>query len=164
MYLAIDTSSETTGLALIRDGQILAGTTWHCDRNHTGELLPHLEEMLKKTALNIKDIKGIIVARGPGSFNGLRVGLGTAKGLAFSLNVPIVGIGTLEAAAYQFADSGLPACAVFTAGRGEISCAGDYVSCNCIGNTRRKQTGTGALRRYRHAATHLPPAPPYQPA
>jgi tRNA threonylcarbamoyl adenosine modification protein YeaZ len=121
MYLAIDTSSETTGLALIRDGQILAGTTWHCDRNHTVELLPHLEEMLKKTALNIKDIKGIIVARGPGSFNGLRVGLGTAKGLAFSLNVPIVGIGTLEAAAYQFADSGLPACAVFTAGTAALT-------------------------------------------
>ncbi len=123
MYLAIDTSSETTGLSLIKDRQILAETTWHCDRNHTVELLPHLEKMLRQTKLDIKNINGVIVARGPGSFNGLRVGLGSAKGLAFSLNVPVVGISTLEAAAYQYADSGLPGCAIFKAGRGEISCA-----------------------------------------
>jgi tRNA threonylcarbamoyl adenosine modification protein YeaZ len=123
MYLAIDTSSEITGLAVIHNGQVLTENTWRCDRNHTVELLPHLEEMLKQAKLDMKSIKGIIVALGPGSFNGLRVGLGTAKGLAFSLNIPITGIGTLEAAAYQYAHGGLPVCAVFNAGRGEISCA-----------------------------------------
>jgi tRNA threonylcarbamoyl adenosine modification protein YeaZ len=123
MYLAIDTSSDNAGLAVTRDGQILAEITWRCGRNHTVELLPHLESLLKQSGLNIKDTKGIIVARGPGSFNGLRVGLGTAKGLAFSLEVPIAGISTLEAAAYQHAECGLPVCAVFNAGRDEIAYA-----------------------------------------
>jgi tRNA threonylcarbamoyl adenosine modification protein YeaZ len=123
MYLAIDTSSDTAGLAVIQDGQILAEITWHCGKNHTVELLPHLESLLRLSALNINDTKGIIVARGPGSFNGLRVGLGTAKGLAFSLGVPIAGISTFEAAAYQHAECGLPVCAVFDAGRNEIAYA-----------------------------------------
>ncbi len=123
MYLAIDTSSDNAGLAVTRDKQILAEITWHCGRNHTVELLPHLESLLRQSSLNIKDMKGIIVARGPGSFNGLRVGLGTAKGLAFGLGVPIAGIRTLEAAAYQHAECGLPVCAVFDAGRGEIAYA-----------------------------------------
>ena len=123
MYLAIDTSSDMAGLAVIRDGQILAELTWRCGKNHTVELLPHLEMMLNRSGLNVKDMRGIIVARGPGSFNGLRVGLGTAKGLAFSLGAPIVGISTLEAAAYQHAEGGLPVCAIFDAGRGEIAYA-----------------------------------------
>ena len=123
MYLAIDTSSDIAGLAVIHDGQIQAEITWHCGRNHTVELLPHLEALLRQSALNIKDMKGIIVARGPGSFNGLRVGLGTAKGLAFSLGIPIAGISTLEAAAYQHSECGLPVCALFDAGRGEIAYA-----------------------------------------
>lgn len=123
MYLAIDTSSDMAGLAIIHERQILAEISWRCDRNHTVELLPQLESLLRQSSLNIKDMKGIIVARGPGSFNGLRVGLGTAKGLAFSLELPIVGISTLEAAAYQHAECGLPVCAIFNAGRGEIAYA-----------------------------------------
>jgi tRNA threonylcarbamoyl adenosine modification protein YeaZ len=123
MFLAIDTSSEHAGLALSRVDSVVAEITWLCGRNHTVELLPHLDALLKQSTLSVKDIEGIIVASGPGSFNGLRVGLGTAKGLAFSLSVPIVGIGTLEAAAYQHAACGLPVCALLGAGRGEISYA-----------------------------------------
>ncbi len=65
----------------------------------------------------------IVVAKGPGSFNGLRVGISTAKGLSFSLGIPIIGISTLEATAYGHAGTGLPVCAVSGAGRGEIAAA-----------------------------------------
>ncbi len=123
MLLAIDTSTEMAGLALLKDGRLLAETTWHCGQNHTVQLLPQLNNLLDKTGVKLQSVTGIVVARGPGSFNGLRVGLSTAKGLAFSLNVPIVGISTLEAAAYQFALTGLPIRPVFGAGRGEIATA-----------------------------------------
>jgi tRNA threonylcarbamoyl adenosine modification protein YeaZ len=121
MQLAIDTSTDMASIALVNDDRVLADLTWHSGQNHTTQLLPHVNYLMDK--LSIKDIDGIFVARGPGSFNGLRVGVSTAKGLAFSLGIPIVGIGTLEAAAYQHADTGLPVCPVFNAGRGEVATA-----------------------------------------
>ncbi|MCL2679111.1 MAG: tRNA (adenosine(37)-N6)-threonylcarbamoyltransferase complex dimerization subunit type 1 TsaB [Dehalococcoidia bacterium] len=121
MYLAIDTTGDCAGLALHENGSLLAEQSWKCGKNHTVELLPRLTELLVRTNRVVTDIKGVIAARGPGSFNGLRVGLGTAKGLAFGLNVPIVGVSTLEAAAWQHAAAGLPVCAILDAGRGEIA-------------------------------------------
>ena len=123
MQLAIDTSTDTASLALVQDSEVLAELTWHCGQNHTTQLLPHLAHLLKQTKLNLQSTSCIIVARGPGSFNGLRVGISTAKGLAFSLGIPIVGISTLEVEAYQYAEIGLPICPIFNAGRGEIATA-----------------------------------------
>ena len=123
MLLAIDTSTDTASLALVQDGEVLAELTWRCGQNHTVELLPRLAHLLSQANLNLKSTSGIIIARGPGSFNGLRVGVSTAKGLAFSLGIPIVGIGTLEVEAYQYAETGLPICPIFNAGRGEIATA-----------------------------------------
>ena len=123
MLLAIDTSTETAGLALLKDGNPVAEKNWQCGQNHTVQLLPQLNDLLEKNGVNLQSVTGIVVARGPGSFNGLRVGLSTAKGFAFSLKIPIVGISTLEATAYQFATTGLPVRPVFGAGRGEIATA-----------------------------------------
>jgi tRNA threonylcarbamoyl adenosine modification protein YeaZ len=123
MQLAIDTSTDTASLALVEDGQVLAELTWRCGQNHTRQLLPNLEHLLKQSQLSPKSLSGIIVARGPGSYNGLRVGISTAKGLALSYGIPIVGISSLEAEAYQYAETGLPVCPIFDAARGEIATA-----------------------------------------
>jgi len=123
MELAIDTSTDTASLALIQDGQVLAELTWRSGQNHSTQLLPNLNHLLNQSKLHLQSLTGIIVARGPGSFNGLRVGISTAKGLAFSLGIPIVGISSLEAEAYQYAEIGLPVCPIFNAGRGEIATA-----------------------------------------
>jgi len=123
MQLAIDTSTGMAGIALVQDGDVLAELTWRCGQNHTVELLPHLDYLLNQTGLSLQSISCVIVARGPGSFNGLRVGISTAKGLALSLGIPIVGISTLEVAAYQHAETGLPICPIFNAGREEIATA-----------------------------------------
>ena len=121
MQLAIDTSTDTASLALVQDNEMLAELTWRCGQNHTTQLLTHLAHLLNQTKLNLQSADGIIIARGPGSFNGLRVGISTAKGLAFSLGIPIVGISSLEAEAYQHAETGLPICPIFNAGREEIA-------------------------------------------
>jgi tRNA threonylcarbamoyl adenosine modification protein YeaZ len=123
MYVAIDTSTETASLALVRDGIIMAELTWRCGQNHTVQLMPALSYLLEQVGLTIKDATGIVVARGPGSYNGLRVGLSTAKGLAFSLGIPLAGISTLEVEAYQCHDRSTPVCAIMNAGRGEIAAA-----------------------------------------
>ena len=123
MQLAIDTSTNTTSLALVQDSAMLTELTWQCEQNHSVELLPHMADLLRQTDSNLQSINGIIIARGPGSFNALRVGVSTAKGLAFSLGIPIVGISTLEAEAYQHNETDLPICPIFNAGRGEIATA-----------------------------------------
>jgi len=123
MQLAIDTSTDTASVAIVQDSQVLAELTWHCEQNHTTELFPRLLQLIKQAKLSLESVSGIIVARGPGSFNGLRVGVSTAKGLAFSLGRPIIGISTLEVAAYPHAETGLPVCPIFNAGREEIATA-----------------------------------------
>ena len=123
MELAIDTSSSTASIALAHKGKILSELTWQSTREHTVELTPNLAYLLKQAKVEPASLEAIIVAKGPGSFNGLRVGMSTAKGLAFSLGIPIIGISTLEVEAYQHAETGLPICPIFDAGRGEIATA-----------------------------------------
>jgi tRNA threonylcarbamoyl adenosine modification protein YeaZ len=123
MLLAIDSSTDTAGLALVAKGELLFEITWLCGRNHTRQLLPNLARLFHQTGVATSALAGIVVALGPGSFNGLRVGVNTAKGLAFALDIPIVGVGSLEATAYQYAATGLPVTAIFGAGRGEIATA-----------------------------------------
>ncbi|MFC2020126.1 tRNA (adenosine(37)-N6)-threonylcarbamoyltransferase complex dimerization subunit type 1 TsaB [Chloroflexota bacterium] len=123
MQLAIDTSTDVAGLAITQGGKALVELSWYCRQNHSTELLPRLASLLKQNKLDIGSAAGIIVAKGPGSYNGLRVGISTAKALAFSLGIPVVGISTLEAEAYRFAGVGLPVCPVLSAGRAAIATA-----------------------------------------
>jgi tRNA threonylcarbamoyl adenosine modification protein YeaZ len=123
MQLAIDTSTEITSIALSHKGEIAAESIWHCGQNHTMELLPHLIHLLDQTKVSLDSIDGIVVAKGPGSFNGLRVGMSTAKGFAFALGIPLVSISNLEVEAYPYAATNLPICPICNAGRGEIATA-----------------------------------------
>ncbi|MBI4187104.1 MAG: tRNA (adenosine(37)-N6)-threonylcarbamoyltransferase complex dimerization subunit type 1 TsaB [Chloroflexi bacterium] len=123
MQLAIDTSTDIASLALVQGDELVAELTWRCRRNHTVELLPRLSQLLEQSGTDLQSVTGITVAIGPGSYNGLRAGVSAAKGLAFSLEVPIAGISTLEAAAYQHAAAGLPLCPILHAGRGEVAAA-----------------------------------------
>jgi len=123
MELSIDTSTDTASIALSSQGEIVAELTWHAGQNHTTELMPNLICILEQAKLNLKDINGVIVAKGPGSFNGLRVSISAAKGLALALNIPLVGISTLEVEAFPYAATTLPICPIQNAGRGEIATA-----------------------------------------
>jgi tRNA threonylcarbamoyl adenosine modification protein YeaZ len=123
MELAIDTSSNNVGIGVSEKGEILASATWQTTQNHTTEVLPNLVCLLQRIRVELQSMEAVIVARGPGSFNGLRVGISTAKGLAFSLNIPLVGVSTFEAEAFPFAFTGLPVRPVHKAGRDEVATA-----------------------------------------
>jgi tRNA threonylcarbamoyl adenosine modification protein YeaZ len=123
MELSIDTSSSIASVALSHKGELLASLTWQTARNHTKELLPNLICLLQQVKVELGYVDAIIVATGPGSFNGLRVGISTAKGLACVLDIPLLGVNTLESEAYPFAFTGLPLRPIHKAGRAEIATA-----------------------------------------
>jgi tRNA threonylcarbamoyl adenosine modification protein YeaZ len=107
LVLGIDTSGRYAGLALVKGEHLLAENSWECRQSHSVTLMPALEELLAKTGLRARDLEGIGVATGPGSFNGLRVGMSIAKGLAYSLDIPICAVPTLEAIALRYAVPGM---------------------------------------------------------
>jgi tRNA threonylcarbamoyladenosine biosynthesis protein TsaB len=121
--LAIDTSTETASLALSCRGEVVAELTWRAGQNDTAELAPNIIHLMRQARAGFADVTGLAVATGPGSFNGLRVGMSMAKGLAFALNVPLVGVSTLEVEACPYAVTRLPVCPILNAGRGEIATA-----------------------------------------
>ena len=118
--LAIDTSTLAAGLALYRDGGVLAELQWPAGRAQTSALLAEVERLLMLAGLAVGELGAVATATGPGSFNGLRVGMSAAKGLAFALDVPLVGIPTRDAAACPHAGAGRPIRAVLAAGRGRF--------------------------------------------
>jgi tRNA A37 threonylcarbamoyladenosine modification protein TsaB len=101
----------------IHDGsRLLAEHTWLANQAHTRSLLPSIVEVLESSGLGMSDVTAIAVALGPGSFNGLRVGLSTAKGLAIALGQPLVGASSLELIAAEY-DLDEP---TMNAGRGRV--------------------------------------------
>ena len=130
MELSIDTATDTASVTISREGKPIAEISWYAGQNHTVNLMPNALHLFKLTGEEINKIDAVFVSTGPGSFNGLRAGLSAAKGLALSLNIRLIGIGTLEVEAYPYSDIGLPICVIQNARRGEIATA-TY----CMSNT-----------------------------
>jgi len=125
MLLAIDTATQTLSLAL-HDGQrIRAELTWDTENAHTIELAPAIVELLHRIGIEPRALTRIAVAQGPGSFSGLRIGIGLAKGLAMALAVPLIAVPTLEIVAAAQPPFNGNLLAVAQAGRGRV-CAGRF--------------------------------------
>ena len=121
MLLAIDTSTATIGLAIYDGSSVIGETAWTAGNHHTVTLAPAVLRLCESVDLNFEHIKGFGIALGPGSFTSLRVGLSFVKGMALGLNVPIIGVPTLDILAAAQPRSTLPLCAVLQAGRNRIA-------------------------------------------
>jgi tRNA threonylcarbamoyladenosine biosynthesis protein TsaB len=121
MLLAVDTSTAQIGLALYDGAQVTAESLWLSHQHHTVELAPALAELLRRTGVNMTDVKALGVALGPGSFTALRVGLSFIKGLALARHIPIMGIPTLDVLAGGLPIARVPLAAVLQAGRGRLA-------------------------------------------
>ena len=99
--LSIDTSSNICGVSILEDTNLICKLDVDTGRTHSENLMPMIDEALKKTELNPTDINLIVCDIGPGSFTGIRIGVATAKAFSDSLNIPCVGISSLEALAYK---------------------------------------------------------------
>lgn len=119
--LGIETATAFGGVALVSDaGELLGEITLRNHESHSERILPALAWLLATLGLPLRGIAAVAVSQGPGSFTGLRAGIATAKGLAFSLGVPLFGVPTLEALAANAPPVDAPVCAVLNARRGEV--------------------------------------------
>lgn len=99
--LAMDTSNQVLSVALLDDKQIIGEITTNIMKNHSVRLMPAVEKLMQDVNIKPSDLEQIVVAKGPGSYTGVRIGLATAKTMAWALSIPVVGVSSLETLAYQ---------------------------------------------------------------
>ncbi|MEP7356346.1 MAG: tRNA (adenosine(37)-N6)-threonylcarbamoyltransferase complex dimerization subunit type 1 TsaB, partial [Anaerolineales bacterium] len=108
----------------LHDGQsVAAESTWQTDQFHTAELAPQAALLLRRAGVEPAQLQAIAVAIGPGSYTGLRIGLGFAKGLSLAQGVPLVGVPTLDGLMRAQPQRAERALALLQAGRGRVSAA-----------------------------------------
>lgn len=100
--LAIDTASSVSSVAVASEGKLRSEVTVEAGRTHSETLLSHIEGALSFAGVERSALRGVAVSIGPGSFTGLRIGLATAKAIAYGLGIPLVGVSTLAALALAF--------------------------------------------------------------
>ncbi|MDP4534659.1 tRNA (adenosine(37)-N6)-threonylcarbamoyltransferase complex dimerization subunit type 1 TsaB [Alkalimonas collagenimarina] len=96
--LALDTSTEACSVALMVDDQIVA-LDEVCPQQHSKRVLPMVQQLLSEAELSLQQLDGLVFGKGPGSFTGVRIGVGVAQGLAFGADLPVHGVSTLAAMA-----------------------------------------------------------------
>jgi tRNA threonylcarbamoyladenosine biosynthesis protein TsaB len=121
MLLAVDTSTQTIGLALYDGTQVVGEMHWQTTTHHTVELAPAVDQLMSICKVKPVDLKILACALGPGSFTSLRIGLAFAKGLAVSLKIPMLGIPTFDFLVASQPLQNYPLAAVLPAGRGRLA-------------------------------------------
>ncbi|MBN3050709.1 tRNA (adenosine(37)-N6)-threonylcarbamoyltransferase complex dimerization subunit type 1 TsaB [Pectobacterium brasiliense] len=92
--LALDTATEACSVALWNEGEIHS-LFEICPREHTQRILPMVQQVLADSGLTLKDLDALAFGQGPGSFTGVRIGIGIAQGLALGADLPLLGISSL---------------------------------------------------------------------
>ena len=118
--LVLDSSGLVASVALIEDDQLIAEYTTGNKLTHSQTLLPMLDEVIKRTSFEIEDIDAVAVAKGPGSFTGLRIGAATAKGRGLALDKPIIPVPTVDGLAYQLFGTSMIICPMMDARRKQV--------------------------------------------
>ncbi len=121
--LVIDTSTSFGAVGLWRDGGLTRSLAWKSRNNHTAELLPSVDSLLRADGAAPADLDGVVVTVGPGGFSAVRTGLGVAKGLALGAALPLAGVSSLEASAFPYREASERVCAALPAGRGAVAWA-----------------------------------------
>jgi tRNA threonylcarbamoyladenosine biosynthesis protein TsaB len=120
LILALDTATEKGSLALVAEDQVLMEHALESHGAYLTRLMPGVAALFDKTGKELRDLAAVAVSLGPGNFTGLRIGLATAKTLAWSLQCPLVPVPTMEVLAAQFPCHPHPIGVVMDAKRGEV--------------------------------------------
>src|SRR5688572_16343086 len=93
--LAIDTSNQELGIAILGNDRIIGEYITNLKKNHSVRVMPAIDQLMKDCEMQPTDLDKIVVAKGPGSYTGVRIGVTIAKSLAWSLHIPLVGVSSL---------------------------------------------------------------------
>jgi tRNA threonylcarbamoyladenosine biosynthesis protein TsaB len=118
--LAVETSTLAGGAALFDGGLVVGEYTLDISLTHSERLMGAVDRLLSDAGWTVRDLEGLAVSVGPGSFTGLRIGLSTVKGLALALAIPIAAVPTLDAMAALLPFAALPVCPVLDARKREV--------------------------------------------
>lgn len=114
--LALDTSAKTATAAVVEEDKILCRASVTVNLTHSQTLLPLCDSMLTAAGMTLRDMELFAVSMGPGSFTGLRIGIGAVQGHGPGVNKPCLGVSTLEALACNYTGLTGVVCAVMDAG------------------------------------------------
>jgi len=123
VLLAIDTSTDHLGLAVLRGDKVVSRFHRKVGRYHSRLLVPMIDKVLKKARLEVRDVDAFCISIGPGSFTGLRIGVAVVKGLAYALKKKIVTVPTLDAIAYNAKAGKSVVCPVLDARKNKVYAA-----------------------------------------
>lgn len=145
MILALETATNVCSIALVADQKLVVEKNLIEPRAHAQKLGVMIQDLMAEVGLNFSDLEAIAVSKGPGSYTGLRIGVSTAKGLAWAHDVPIIGVNSLEGMAYTLLEEAKEndvVCALIDARRDEIFMAAfrktadgfdwHYETCSCL--------------------------------
>src|SRR3989339_1457451 len=135
--LSLSTAEQGCSLALV-NGLSLVYEEFRTTRvTHSSRVLKMIEDVLKnRVGMALDDIDGFVVARGPGSFTGLRIGISVIKGLSYAVGKPVAGVSSLDGIAFRFTCSSIPVCVMMDAKRNEVYCSVyDFNNGNLISKT-----------------------------
>ncbi|MCQ2491925.1 MAG: tRNA (adenosine(37)-N6)-threonylcarbamoyltransferase complex dimerization subunit type 1 TsaB [Lachnospiraceae bacterium] len=118
--LVLDSSGMVASVAIMTEDALIGEYTMNHKKTHSQTLLPMLDEVVKMTETDLETIDAIAIAKGPGSFTGLRIGSATAKGLGMALGKPIVSVPTIDAIAYNLFESDKVICPIMDARRSNV--------------------------------------------
>lgn len=125
LILSLETSTSVCSVALHDGGRLLAATALHQDQSHASKLAGLIKHVIDATDKNLNMLSAVAVSSGPGSYTGLRIGTSTAKGLCYSLNIPLLACNTLEIMASEVNHMNLTkalCCPMIDARRMEVYC------------------------------------------
>ena len=120
LILAFESSAKAASVALLQDGHLLGEYFQNSGQTHSRTLTKMAQDLLANCDLTPKDVTAVAVAKGPGSFTGVRIGVAAAKGFCWGLEIPCVGVSTLEAMATTCFAPGRVLCPVMDARRSEV--------------------------------------------
>jgi tRNA threonylcarbamoyladenosine biosynthesis protein TsaB len=129
LLLSIESATSVCSVALHNQSQLIAAKENQIPQTTATQIMPMIDALFAEAKVGIKDLSGVVVSEGPGSYTGLRIGVATAKGICFALNIPLVSINTLALLAYQLKirqgsnlDRNTLLCPMLDARRHEVYC------------------------------------------